>query len=103
VGDALCVPRTAFDRHAGPGRGEHVKAFGSANLVNPEQVRSVADDDQAAQTVGSGDSPRCGARNPLNCVLSVSAMMAPSETPMPIRYSRPTAPSLYWSPPLPPG
>jgi hypothetical protein len=34
--------------------------------------------------------------------LSVSAMMALSGTPMAIRYSRPTAPSLYWSPPFPP-
>ena len=34
--------------------------------------------------------------------LSVSAIMASSGTPWPIRYSRPTAPSEYSSPPAPP-
>ena len=67
--DAFEFPRSAFDGHAGPGRGEYVEAFGGADFVNPEEMRPVADDHQAAQPVGAGDHGDTAGR-----VLGVAAL-----------------------------
>ena len=46
--DSLSLFCPALDFHAGPGRSKYVQTFGGADFMNAEEMRSVADDDQAA-------------------------------------------------------
>ena len=67
VRHALDLERAVSGLGRGAGRGEHIEAFGGADGVNAEQVRAIADDDQAAQPVGARDDGDAAAPTPQCC------------------------------------
>ncbi len=55
VADARHLRRSALRPRARPGRCQHIEPFGSAYLVDTEQMGVVADDHQPVQTIGAGN------------------------------------------------
>lgn len=53
--NAFALLRIAIDCTARAGRRENVQAIGGADLVNPEKMCPIADDDQPAQPIRTGD------------------------------------------------
>jgi hypothetical protein len=52
---SYAFPCSAFNFHARPRRSEYVQSIRGAYLMDPEQVRSVADNHQPPQSVGAGN------------------------------------------------
>src|ERR1035437_9602737 len=55
MGEAIDFRSPPLDGDVRPGRRKDVKTIGGANLMDPEQMRSIADDYEPAQTVGVGN------------------------------------------------